>query len=322
MSLRLREQIYFWNKKPEFFFWAAFTLSVFLLFSPQGGVAEEKLYAGAVAAREGAFMKIVLEARAAIVLNAKTKQTLFEKKASERLPLASLTKIMTAATALSLVPETTLIPIGMSALVEEGDSGLKAGDEWLLRDLLQLTLLGSSNDGAHAVAAAVGEIARGTAVSGEKEETGRLFFVERMNEEAHSLGFSSLSFRNETGLDISPALSGGDGSARDVALLLSRVLSRNPEIFEPTRRDNFMFGSGNGNELRAQNTNRETERFPLLLASKTGYTDLAGGNLALAFDAGFNNPLIIIVLGSTYEGRFTDAEKLVWAALAYMAGAR
>ena len=56
----------------------------------------------------------------------------------------------------------------------------------------------------------------------------------------------------------------------------------------------------------------------MLIASKTGYTDLAGGNLVIAFDAGFNHPIIVSVLGSTIDGRFTDAEALVWAALAYL----
>jgi D-alanyl-D-alanine carboxypeptidase len=77
--------------------------------------------------------------------------------------------------------------------------------------------------------------------------------------------------------------------------------------------------SGNGeNRFSARNTNRETGKFPLLLASKTGYTDLAGGNLALAFDAGFNHPIVVVVLGSSYDGRFADAEKLVWSTLEYL----
>ena len=51
------------------------------------------------------------------------------------------------------------------------------------------------------------------------------------------------------------------------------------------------------------------------IASKTGFTDLAGGNLVIAFDAGLSHPIIISVLGSTQEGRFRDVEKLVTASL-------
>ena len=79
-----------------------------------------------------------------------------------------------------------------------------------------------------------------------------------------------------------------------------------------------MFSSESGGAHAVLNTNRETGELPLLIASKTGYTDLAGGNLVIAFDAGFNRPIIIAVLGSTAEERFTDVEKLVWATLAYL----
>ena len=48
---------------------------------------------------------------------------------------------------------------------------------------------------------------------------------------------------------------------------------------------------------------------------KTGFTDLAGGNLAIVFEAGPLYPIAVVVLGSTAEDRFTDVEKLVWATL-------
>lgn len=52
------------------------------------------------------------------------------------------------------------------------------------------------------------------------------------------------------------------------------------------------------------------------MASKTGLTDLAGGNLAIAFDAGLGHPIVVVVLGSTEDGRLTDVENLVDATLA------
>ncbi len=61
----------------------------------------------------------------------------------------------------------------------------------------------------------------------------------------------------------------------------------------------------------AINTNDIVSRIPNLIGSKTGYTDLAGGNLTVAFDAGFDRPIIITVLGSSREERFTDVLKLV-----------
>jgi D-alanyl-D-alanine carboxypeptidase len=65
----------------------------------------------------------------------------------------------------------------------------------------------------------------------------------------------------------------------------------------------------------AENTNVVIDKIPNLIASKTGYTDLAGGNLVIAFDAGLNHPIIISVLGSTEKGRFSDVLQLVQATL-------
>ena len=63
-----------------------------------------------------------------------------------------------------------------------------------------------------------------------------------------------------------------------------------------------------------------TSAISRLLLSKTGYTDLAGGNLALVFDAGIRHPVAVVVLGSSKEARFTDGIALVNAALAHFAG--
>lgn len=301
---------------PEYFFWGAFMLASSLFLFPDTGAraAPKPHLAAASQAVARPYEKISLEAKAAVVFDARTRRFLFERNAHAVLPLASLTKIMTAAVALSLVPEATVIPIGAEALREEGDTGLQLGDEWLLRDLLTLMLLESSNDGAHAVAETAGAAALGS----DSPAEGRSFFITQMNRTAEDLSLLSLFFQNETGLDVSEASAGGYGSARDTALLFTRAIAEHPALFEPTRQDRTVL-SGNGlGELFARNTNRETGRFPLLLASKTGYTDLAGGNLALAFDAGFNHPIIIVVLGSTYDGRFADAENLLWTTLEYL----
>ena len=303
-------------KNPEYFFWGAFALACLLFLFPESGAfAESEAQTAAVsAAHASPFEEVSLEAKAAVVLDARMRQILFERNAQETLPLASLTKIMTAFTALSRVPETTVITISDEALREEGDAGLASGDEWLLRDLLQMTLLRSSNDGAHAIAETVGAVAGDSS----SREDGRAFFIEEMNRSAEALSLRMLSFRNETGLDVSETVSGGYGSARDAAYLLAVSLAKHPKIFEPTRFDTALLAGNGRGGIDVQNTNHETGKFPLLIASKTGYTDLAGGNLALAFDAGFNHPIIIVVLGSSSEGRFEDAEKLVWATLEYL----
>ncbi len=68
----------------------------------------------------------------------------------------------------------------------------------------------------------------------------------------------------------------------------------------------------------AINTDNALSKIPNLIGSKTGYTDLAGGNLAVAFDAGLGRPIIMVVLGSTYDGRFIDMATLASSTLAYI----
>ena len=60
------------------------------------------------------------------------------------------------------------------------------------------------------------------------------------------------------------------------------------------------------------------QAIPGLLGGKTGYTNLAGGNLAVIYDAGLNHPIVVVVLGSTLEGRFGDVETLVDATYGYI----
>jgi len=55
---------------------------------------------------------------------------------------------------------------------------------------------------------------------------------------------------------------------------------------------------------------------PGIIMGKTGYTDLAGGNLAVVFDAGVGHPVVAVVMGSTQDGRFSDMKQLVSASIA------
>ena len=317
---KLQEEV-----QPEYFFWAAVCLSLFFLMEPHGAALQNEVAAAAVGAttpesiKENPFDSVELTAKAAYVYDLKAKRPLFSKNALEPLPLASITKIMTAATALSYIPETTYITIGMDAIAEEGDSGLKVGERWILRDLLKFMLLESSNDGAAAVSGAVGEI---LATSTQTSEQDRALFVEKMNGLGEALGLRSTYFLNESGLDIDTEHAGAYSSAAETARMLAYALEAFPAVFAETRLSELSLQSEEGEEHAALNTNKGTNDLPLLIASKTGYTDLAGGNLVIAFDAGFNRPVIIAVLGSTEEERFTDVEKLVWSTLEYLAQAR
>jgi D-alanyl-D-alanine carboxypeptidase len=260
------------------------------------------------------FNLVEIRAKSAIVINSKTGEVLFEKNADLRLPLASLTKIMTAVTALDLIPESKLITIDKTFLDPEGDSGFYIGEEWTVKDLLDLALVGSSNDAATALAATAGL----KKISNENYALGRDEFLVLMNKKASELQMSTAWFYNETGLDVDKVVSGGYSSARDYSKLFKYAIERYPTIFEGTKENTFILTSASNVNHSVINTNKSTYSIPNLIASKTGYTDLAGGNLSIAFEPGLGDPIIVIVLGSTLDGRFADVRKLSVAALEYI----
>ncbi len=264
------------------------------------------------------FENIKLKAKGVVVFDVINNRDLFSKNPDLPLPLASLTKVLTAVVASEKLNDNQKIKITREDLKPEGDSGLIVGDTWRARNLRDFTLLTSSNDGAFALAT-VAE-AKSSPISEKPITDGkdlRIQFVKAMNNTASKIGLSNSKFFNEHGLDREIdkngqiiVVGGAYGSARDMASLFEYTLKNHPEILEATRYKNLQFASAN-KIYHANNTNIFVNKIPNLIASKTGFTDLAGGNLVVAFDAGLNRPIIISVLGSTEEGRFTDVLQLV-----------
>lgn len=261
---------------------------------------------------------VVLSARSAFVYDVNEEKVLFAKNERDIVPLASVTKLMTALVAHTHIPDYNQITISAEALNEEGDSGLYINETWRPYDLIGYTLLVSSNDGAHAVAS-VG----GARLLSEKNDvsssTPRELFVDEMNNTARSLGLEDLHFFNETGLDVGENSAGAYGSAQDIGKLLAYMTNEVPEVLEATRYDSLSYASLENLPHIATNTNIIARAIPGLIGSKTGFTDLAGGNLAITFDAGLGYPIVVVVLGSTIDERFTDTEALVWATLESLA---
>jgi D-alanyl-D-alanine carboxypeptidase len=253
-----------------------------------------------------------IKGKAAIVYDIKNKQIIFEKNADIQLPLASLTKLMTAFIAIENAPPTTIINIDKDALSAEGDSGLKLGDKWKLIDLVKVLLVNSSNDAARALANTLGSL------RSYKKELGRKNFVKLMNEKAYELNLNQTYFLNETGLDENNLLSGGYGSAKDVAILMAKLLEKYPDIFDYTKKERVKIYSEQGSYYEARNTNKIVNDIPLLLGSKTGFTDLAGGNLAVVFNIDFQKPFVVVVLNSSAEERIKDVKKMVEATISYV----
>lgn len=249
--------------------------------------------------------EVALLADAAFVWDVRGKRVLYEKNADEVLPLASITKLMTALVAYELVADDTTVTIPGRAAAQESASGLVPGERFTLNRLTDLALLSSANDAAYAVANAVG------ASLGPADATAQ--FVAAMNLRAAELDLETLKFKNTTGLDLTATEPGATGSARDVSRLMAYLATTYPELLQSTTKDALRVYNEEGDFHDADNTNPLVREIPNLLGSKTGYTDLAGGNLTIAFDAGFDRPVIVTVLSSSRQGRFADVAALIEA---------
>lgn len=264
-----------------------------------------------VVAKPDPFKDIKLEAKAVVVWDVINQREIFAKNPDLPLPLASLTKVMTAITANENFADSKNIQILEEYLTADGDSNLFVGDVWRAGDLRDFTLLTSSNDGALALASIAGQ----EIVKNQPPEINE--FIDAMNETANQIGLLNSKFFNEHGLDREVDRGGAYGTAQDMATLFEYALKNHPEILEATRYKNLHFASAT-HTYSADNTNVFIDQIPNVLASKTGYTDLAGGNLVVAYDMGLNRPIVISVLGSTQNGRFSDTLKLVEASMKYI----
>lgn len=273
------------------------------------------------------FPEINIEARGAYVLDIENQKVIYAKNEKEQLPLASLAKVMSALVALGEKNSSEKIKITSDSIKQEGDSGLKNEEKWKLKDLIDFSLITSSNDGIYAIASAIESQRKEENISMESgneptiEMSVEKFdgqFIDLMNKKAKDIGLEKTFYLNETGLDLSDSESGGYGSAEDMAKLFFYVIKNKPEALDATAYKEMELTSLDNVIHNAQNTNEIIGIIPNIIASKTGYTDISGGNLIVAFDYGLMKPIVISILGSTREGRFEDMKKLIEATAEYL----
>lgn len=264
--------------------------------------------AAAAAATADAFANISIEAESAFVYDIAASRVLYEKNADAQLPLASLTKVMLAlAVAGELEPDAMItIPYDTAPFVGSAQR-LSAGERWRVQDVIDFTLIASSNEGASMLADAADPLVRAD-YPGAPESSATIW---RMNEIGKKLGLHRTYFLNASGLDISATQSGAYGTARDMAILMTYAATSSPALFAATAEGGLRLASPSGGTTSAANTNEALGDIPGLMLGKTGYTDLAGGNLAVVFDVGLAHPVVAVVLGSSRDGRFADMKTLV-----------
>ncbi|MBX9765371.1 serine hydrolase [Patescibacteria group bacterium] len=247
-------------------------------------------------------LSVDMQANAGYARDLRSGEVIYSGNASSQLPLASLTKLMTAYTAMQTLTPDDTITITREMLAPEGN-GLSEGEVWKAQELADYTLLSSVNDGAKALALAA------SAKIGEDYDA----FIARMNENAKSIGLVQTYFANETGLDISETLGASYGSAEDIARLLEHIYTTSPRLLEATTKSNLVFTTLSGQTHKSKNTSSLIGTLGGAIGSKTGFTDIAGGNLAILFEPIPGRPVVAVVLGSTREGRDEDMEILASA---------
>ncbi len=293
-----------------FFAGAVFSISYFT-----GTIRYPIPHVAAAAAIADPFLDISLTAKSVLVLDLATNQVLYARHPDVQLPLASLTKVPLALVVSEALAPNSIITIEPHDTPDGAPIRLPAGTQVRAQDLLDFMLVASSNEGSELLADAA-EIGLRRAYPEADQDNATLW---RMNNLATHLGLKHTYFRNIHGLDMSATQAGAYGSARDVARLFAYVTTNAPHIFERTSRETISINTLDGKNITATNTDQALSAIPGLILGKTGFTDLAGGNLAIVFEVGPLHPIVAVVLQSTQEGRFEDMKKLVDATLSSMA---
>lgn len=291
--------------KLVFAFCSVFILGVLYFYGVGRVRSQEQYIASKVSLVENSFKDYTPNAKSVYVYAPESDYILFAHHEYTPLPLASLTKIMTATVALEKMDPTEKITIDEESKKIYGDNGLVLNETWQLYDLIKFMMFVSSNDGAHAIA----NFYDTHYVS--NDPLNKSTFVTEMNYLAQSFLMSSLSFSNPSGLDEEESV-GGVGNARDIANLYYKLYVEHPEIVKDSSVFKQTYTSIDGVVHTPLNTNilLETDNNNII-GSKTGYTSKAGGNLIVLLHTELEEPIVLVVLGSTIDGRFEEMKTLL-----------
>jgi len=241
--------------------------------------------AGAAAAAEPP----PVDADAVLVADGLTGEVLYARNEDERMPMASITKLMTALVTLERARPRDVVTVSPQAVGKGGSSiFLVPGEELRVRDLLAAALVQSANDAAFALAAHVG-----------KGSVKR--FVGLMNAEAAELGLADTRYARPDGLDTPRHYSTAEDTLR-----LARLAMREPLVRKLARTRTIRVGNRS-----FRNWNDLLWTFEGLIGVKTGHTDDAGWTEVAAARRG-GTSLYAVVLGSpTRAGRNADLTELL-----------
>lgn len=236
-----------------------------------------------------------LSAKSAVLMEASTGKILFEKSAHDRLPPASVTKIMTMLLVMEALDngqcklEDAVHTSALAASMGGSQVFLEENEEMSVDEMLKAVAVASGNDAAVALAEFIG---------GSHEN-----FVAKMNERAKQLGMNDTTFINCNGLDEEGHLT----SAHDIALM-SQELLKHPKIFDYTT---IWMDSLRNGQFGLVNTNKLIRFYTGATGLKTGSTSVAGFCVSATAKRD-DMQLIAVVMGApSSKERFADATKLL-----------
>jgi len=234
---------------------------------------------------------LFLRSASALVVDQQTGELLFQKQTEAVLPIASITKLMTAMVVLDAqIDLEESITIEPADVVYKKPSRLRVGTQLSRENALLLALMASENRAAHAL--------------GRTYPGGSEAFVIAMNTKAKSLGLSNTSFEDTSGLS-----SGNTSSANDLALMVDAAYQYSL-VREFTTREEATIHSGR-RTLEFHNTNRliQNPRWQIGL-SKTGFTNKAGRCLVMQASVAQRSLLIVLLDAQGKLTRFADANRI------------
>lgn len=231
----------------------------------------------------------------AILISSDTGQVMYEKAADDKVPIASITKVMTLLLAFEAIENgkialTDKVPVSVHAYEMGGSQiWLEPGEEFTLDEMIKAICVSSANDAAVAVAEFVG---------GSEP-----IFAEMMNKRAAELGMTNTVFKNACGLDEEGHLS----SARDVSIMSKELLTHEMVFNYST----IWMDTLRGGATSLVNTNKLLKSYTGINGLKTGTTSKAGVCIsATANREGMG--LIAVVLGApSAKERFTAATTML-----------
>jgi len=241
-----------------------------------------------------------LESKSAVLMGVESGRVIYQKNSAEKLPPASITKIMTMLLVMEALDEgranldDTIMVSEDAANMGGSQIWLEEGEKMKLENLLKAVAIVSANDACLALA----EYLYGT-------EEG---FLEKMNQKAKSLGLENTKFYNTNGLPINDQ-TGKENytTAYDVAIM-TRELLKHPQILEYTSvwTDHLRDG-----ESFLRNTNELVRFYDGADGMKTGYTNQAGFCLAATAKRNGMRFISVIMKAPNSKTRFNESKQLL-----------